>query len=887
VTDTPISAPSSSVYDESSIEAYEGLEAVRKKPGMYIGSTGPSGLHHMVYEVVDNSVDEALAGHCKNIDIVIHFDNTVTVADDGRGIPVKPHKDPRFKGASTLTVVMTILHAGGKFNNDKSGSYAMSAGTHGVGVSCVNALSEWMEVEVKRDGAIWFQRFERGEVMGEVSRIGEARHTGTKVRFKPDAKIFETTIFDYDTLASRLRELSYLNAGVRITLEDERAGGRQETYHFSGGLVEYVTHLNAGKQGLHKPINFTIEKLLKRQDADGNERDQRVMCEIAIQYNDSFAENVLGFTNNIYNRDGGTHITGFRKGLTRAVNNYGTRTDLFKKMKEGLSGEDIREGLTAIVSVKLTEPKYESQTKSKLVSTEATNLVESAVAEGLDTWLEENPKEAKNIINKAVLASQARAAARKAREMVRKSALDGFSGLPGKLADCSEKDPSQCELYLVEGDSAGGSAKSGRDRHYQAILPLRGKILNVERARLDKVLGNEEIRALITALGVGIGDDFEPKKVRYHKIIIMTDADVDGAHIRTLLLTFFFRQMRELIELGHVYIAMPPLFRVKKGKKIEYLDSELQKDKHLIELGLDSVTLRVRGEDLPPEGIEVTRSQLRVLFDTVLEMREALSNLRLKGISFDQLLAHRGDGGKLPRFYKQQTDGTNRFAFTSAEVESDPSNQELPAVPDAALTTPAAAPVYAEVAEPGIEGEETAQADAAADGDEVEAIEAAPVPVAEPVVDHRPKWRELTASEQLERNFATLAKLSIDPAWFYPRVQARDAAVIAAAMGTERKAPMVLLTKDDEQPVHSLMGLLEGVQKAGSKGVEIQRYKGLGEMNPEQLWETTMRRETRRLMKVHIDNDAETIFSVLMGDQVEPRRAFIQRYAAEVKNLDI
>ena len=855
--------PTAESYGVSSVKYFEGLEAVRKKPGMYIGSTGPAGLHHMVYEVVDNSIDEAMAGFAKQIDITIHYDNSVSVGDDGRGIPVGYHAET---GMNTLTLVLTKLHAGTKFSNDENSAYKVSAGTHGVGVSCVNALSETMDVEVKRDGVIWQQRFARGIPLGDVSSIGEARHSGTKVRFRPDPKIFETIEFDYETLVNRLRELAYLNTGVRILVEDERGAGRRELLESRGGLIEFVEHLNKGKTTIHKPIHFVTERSAKRKDADGIERDQRVSCEIAIQYNDSYSENVLSFANTINTRDGGTHVTGFRKALTRTINDYAKRNELLKKAKDGLSGEDIREGLTAIVSVKLTEATYESQNKVKLVSTEAAALVESAVAEGLNTWLEENPKEAKLLINKAVLAAQAREAARKARETVRKSVLDGFSGLPGKLADCSEKDPSLCELYLVEGDSAGGSAKSGRDRHYQAILPLRGKILNVERARLDRVLGNEEIRALITAMGTGIGEDnFNIEKLRYHKIIIMTDADVDGAHIRTLLLTFFFRQMRQIIEGGYLYIAMPPLYRVKKGKKIEYLDSDALKDRYLIDLGLDNIKVRVRSDDFPGEGLELSRNQLKELLEVTLELRDMMPGLRLRGVSWEQLLANRGDGGMIPRFVKLVPDGTMRFAYTASETEVQSGSTEMPAVSESA---------------------EPVGDSAGIDGTQPEFSAPAAPPNPGPAIY---RWRELSVAENIERCLGVLQRLSVQPEWLFRAPQVSNGVRIPGMPdpAADRKAPFVGVTNEIESSAQSLVDLIELVQRAGSKGVEIQRYKGLGEMNPEQLYETTMRRETRRLMKVELDSEAEAIFSVLMGDQVEPRRDFIQRYAPEVRNLDI
>jgi DNA gyrase subunit B len=851
-------------YEASDIKVLEGLDAVRKKPGMYIGSTGSAGLHHMVYEVVDNSIDEALAGHCTKVSVTIHYDNSITVSDNGRGIPVAEHATEKI---STLTVVMTKLHAGGKFDNDAEGGYSVSSGTHGVGVSCVNALAEWLEAEVKRDGKIWQQKFSRGVPMGDVQEIGDARHTGTTVRFKPDGKIFETLEYEFETLANRLRELAYLNAGLEIVIEDERGDGKELTFKYDGGLVEFVTHVNSSKNIVNKdPIYFINEKALSRKDPDGNERIQRVQAEVAIQYNDSFSENVLSFANNIHTRDGGTHVTGFRKAITRTINDYGKRNDLFKKLKDGLTGDDVREGLTAIVSVKLTEPQFESQNKVKLVSTEAASLVESATAEGLNTWLEEHPKEAKALINKAVMAAQARAAARKAREMVRKSALE-FTSLPGKLADCSEKDPALSELYLVEGDSAGGSAKSGRDRHYQAILPLRGKIINVEKARLDRVLSNEEIRALVTALGTGIGNDnFDVSKLRYHKVIIMTDADVDGAHIRTLLLTFFYRQMKPLIEHGHLYIAVPPLYRVRKGKKIQYLDTELQKDRYLIDLGVDSVKVRVMGDDMPKEGMELTKKQVKELLETTLKMRELLPSLRMRGVTLDHLLANRDDKGHFPR-YVSHFFGETKFAYSSQEVED--------------LTTAAEEQALKEM-------REEAEAQAKIDGEDFSQMEL-DLTIPE---DRVPKWRQLGAAEALEECIGKLAKLGIEGNKLFP--PERDIRSFGNGNGNGSSAPeetatlfTVQANEDDEQKLTSLVELVGFVQIVGSKGVEIQRYKGLGEMNPDQLYDTTMKMETRRLLQVTMDSEAETVFSTLMGDSVEPRREFIQQHAIHVQNLDV
>ncbi|MGA9141925.1 MAG: DNA topoisomerase (ATP-hydrolyzing) subunit B [Methanocella sp.] len=594
-------------YDASSIQVLEGLEAVRKRPSMYIGSTDYKGLHHLVYEVVDNSIDEALAGYCNNIEVSINENGSVTVTDDGRGIPVEMHE--KYKKPA-LEIVMTMLHAGGKFDNR---TYKVSGGLHGVGVSVVNALSRYLDVEVSRNGKVYFQRYERGKPVEEVKVVGESVHTGTKTTFMPDNAIFETLEFQYDILANRLRELAYLNKGIKITLTDKKAN-KSEQFHYEGGVVQFIDYLNEGKNVLHPhPIYFEREKDTTR-------------VEIAMQYNDGYSEVVLAFANNINTHEGGTHLSGFRAALTRSVNDYAKKNNLIKG-EMVLSGEDIREGLTAIISVKLTNPQFEGQTKTKLGNSDVKGIVETLVADGLNDYLEENPSDARKIIDKTVMAFQAREAARKARELTRrKSALEG-STLPGKLADCQERDASKCEIYIVEGDSAGGSAKQGRDRRNQAILPLRGKILNVEKARLNKILQSEEIRNLITAFGTGVGEDFALDKARYHKIILMTDADVDGAHIRTLLLTFFFRYMRPLVEAGYVYIAQPPLFRVKKGKDEKYVYNEAQLAETLEQMGRTGAGIqRYKGlGEMNPEQLWSTtmdpaqRTVLQVTMDDAIE----------------------------------------------------------------------------------------------------------------------------------------------------------------------------------------------------------------------------------------------------------------------------
>ena len=590
-------------YSAEEIQVLRGLEGVRKRPAMYIGSTNEKGLHHLVYEVVDNSIDEALAGFCNRIEVIIHKDGSVTVADNGRGIPVDIHPEV---GRPAVEVVLTMLHAGGKFGG---GGYKVSGGLHGVGVSVVNALSEWLEVRIKRDGNLYYQKFSKGEPLTDLKVIGKSKSTGTIITFKPDADIFETVDFNFDTLAKRLLELSFLNKDVKIILKDERLG-KEEVFEHSGGIKDFLKHLNQNKEPLHKIIYFEKEK-------------DEVVVEIALQFCNSFSENILSYTNNINTTEGGTHEVGFKTALTRVINDYAKKYNLIKENNISLQGEDIREGLTAIISVKVPDPQFEGQTKTKLVNTEVRSIVDSVVSEYLATFLEENPAVGKRLIENAVRAARAREAARKARELARRKTALESNTLPGKLADCSEKDPSQCELYLVEGDSAGGSAKQGRDRRFQAILPLRGKILNVEKSRLDKILANEEIRAMITALGTGVDKDFDIEKARYHRLIIMTDADVDGAHIRTLLLTFFYRYLRPLIEKGYVYIAQPPLYKVKKGKTEKYLYSDDELEKYLQEIGRDGVSIqRYKGlGEMDPEQLwETTMNpETRTILQVSLE----------------------------------------------------------------------------------------------------------------------------------------------------------------------------------------------------------------------------------------------------------------------------
>jgi DNA gyrase subunit B len=799
-------------YDATRITVLEGIEAVRMRPAMYIGDTGARGLHHCVYEVVDNSIDESLAGHCTSIQVKLNADGSVAVRDNGRGIPVDMHATEK---KPAVEVVLTTLHAGGKFDNE---SYKVSGGLHGVGVSCVNALSEWLEVEVRRDGRIHHQRFERGKPVSKLETIGETKTTGTLVTFFPDAAIFNTTAFDWDILANRLRELAFLNRGVEIILSREEPL-REETFMYKGGIEEFVKHLNRSKTALHpKVIYFTKER-------DGIE------VEIALQYTDAYNENLLCFANNINTIEGGTHLSGFRGALTRTVNAYAKANNLIKNESETMSGDDIREGLTGIISVKVPKPQFEGQTKTKLGNGEVQGIVESIVNEELGIFLEEHPSVARRVVEKALVAARARAAARKARDLTRrKGALDSGS-LPGKLADCSERDPAKCELYIVEGDSAGGSAKQGRNREFQAILPLRGKVLNVEKARIDKILNNREIRTLITAIGAGVGaDDFDISKARYHKIIIMTDADVDGAHIRTLLLTFFYRQMRELIERGYVYLAQPPLYKITRRRREEYVESEEEMTRKLLDLGAGDAVFET-GAQRTLKGRE-----LSALLDILIRMEQVSQTLARKGIEFGAYLALRN--AKTSHFpkYVATVDGEarQRFLYTDAEFKA-----------------------FADEVKRNT-------------GSQIEIFdngETAENP--EPAI-HR---TEIYAAPSLGRLVTALEKkgFALD-----------DYQGNGDPLG-------VLNNGQEEIPVPSLVGLLDTIRDLGRQGLSIQRYKGLGEMNPEQLYETTMDPAARKLLKVVLESPTttDTIFTTLMGEEVEPRRQFIENNALNVKNLDI
>jgi len=832
------------VYDEKSIKILEGLEAVRKRPAMYIGNTDIIGLHHLVWEVVDNSVDEALAGDCDHIHLTIHYDNSLTVVDNGAGIPVEPH--PARPDKSTVEIVMTVLHAGGKFDRE---AYKYSGGLHGVGVSVVNFLSEWLEVEVKRNGGVWLQRYERGKPLAAPEKIATTRKTGTKVRFRPDPKIFSTIDFSFETISNRFRELAFLNPGLTMVAEDERTG-KSHTFLFKGGIVEFVQHVNENRNLINpKAIFFSKSKDFQRGEES---QTDTIQADIAIQYNDTFTENIYAFANSISNPDGGTHVSGFRRALTRTLNDYAKRNDMLKKVEEGITGEDVREGLTAVINIKISDPQFEGQTKGKLLNMEVEGLVTQIVNEGLSEYLEENPSVARKILDKVILAARARFAARKAREIVRKSVMDGGT-LPGKLADCSDRDPVNCEIFIVEGDSAGGSAKQGRDRHYQAILPLRGKIINVERAQIDRVLGNEEIRTMVTALGTSIGkDNFDLAKLRYHKLIIMTDADFDGSHIRTLLLTFFFRQMRELIERGHVFIAQPPLFRVSHGKKLDqYLKDEPGLDELLLDFGCKQANLEIRNGS--GKGEPLARAGFKELLDQWRRLRVLARSLERKGISLMDYVAQRAANGRLPLYLIVPAEGQRVFCYTEAELAR-----------------------HEEQYQNGSNGETTNGVAAEGEEDvEQDFRETAPARPRQEVIEF-PEAREIEAIvRQLEKAGVPPERYYSDPS-DHTRRQAN--------------APFVLQdAKEQVEMLHSISDVFDKVKEIGGRGLTIQRYKGLGEMRAEQLWDTTMNPATRTLMQVRLDDaiEADRIFNILMGDQVPPRRAFIQQHAPEVRNLDI
>jgi DNA gyrase subunit B len=800
-------------YTGGNIKVLKGLEAVRTRPAMYIGSTDGYGLHHLVYEVVDNSVDEAMAGYCDAIAVTIHKDNSVTVDDNGRGIPIDVMKG---EGKSAAEVVLTVLHAGGKFDRD---TYKVSGGLHGVGVSVVNALSERLAAEIRRDGNLYRIGFERGRTTFPLAAVGKARKTGTKITFKPDTTIFTETEFSFDLLSGRLREIAFLNAGLRIAITDERTDKSHE-FLYKGGISEFVKHLNRNKEPLH-PRPVWIEGAR-----------EGVHIEVALQYNNSYQETVFSFANNINTHDGGTHLIGFRSALTRAINQYANANNLLKGFKENLSGDDVREGLTAVVSVKVPEPQFEGQTKNRLGNSEVKGFVDSLVYERLLIFFDENPSVARKIIEKGLEAARARDAARKAKELVRrKGALDS-EGLPGKLADCQEKDPARCEIFLVEGDSAGGSAKQARDRRFQAILPLKGKILNVEKARIDKMLSSQEIRTMIAALGTGIGkDDHDPSKVRYGKIIIMTDADIDGAHIRTLLLTFFFRNMEELVKNGHIYIAQPPLYGLKRGKETTYFKDDAAYREHLIRSGVQGRSVQGNGRG-PLAGqrlVDWLRKIARLQW-----LAEKADRRGLPAFLLLSLGAHAGEGAKV----LESEQAARRF-FAALIGDWKTSRPDV--------TGPSVAVEDDPVANNGL-------------------------------VRVRLSWKRggLPMSCLVDRKLMESADLM--------EVAALQAEVL------EILSPPFRLEGDGAFPeADGPLCLLNQVLEAGKRGQTIQRYKGLGEMNPEQLWETAMNPETRVLLRVSVEDEytADEIFSTLMGDQVDPRREFIEKNALDVTSLDI
>jgi DNA gyrase subunit B len=797
-------------YNAEKIKVLSGLEPVRKRPGMYIGSTGPSGLHNLIFELVDNSIDEALAGWCKNIEVILHSDGSATVRDDGRGIPTEIHPT---EGRSALEVVMTTLHSGGKFDHR---TYKVATGLHGVGLSVVNALSEWLEVEVRRGGKVYGQRYERGKPVTAVSVIGETKRSGTEIRFMPDPEIFEETEFNFDILVNRLREQAFLNKGVRIVLRDERSEKpRERVFQYDGGIVSFVEYLSRGKELLHPtPIFITGSR-------DGTK------VEVAIQYTDGYSEMILSFANNKNTEEGGTHVTGFRSALTRVINDYARSLGL-SKQDQSLLGEDIREGLIAVVSVMLPDPQFEGQTKAKLGNSEVKGIVEMIVADGLISYFEENPSVVRRIVEKALIAARAREAAKKQRELARKKSIIEMEALPSKLADCVERDPKKAELFIVEGESAGGIAKQGRNRNFQAILPLRGKVINVEKNRFEKVLSNEEIKAIISAIGTGVGKDFDIKKLRYNKIIIMTDADVDGAHIRVLLLTFFYRYMPQLIG-EHIYIAQPPLYRVKKGKKEIYISNDRELEVFLIREGAAGIRVIEEGS-----GVEIEGGKLREFLLSLGEFERIVERMEEKGISISDYMELRKRGV----VYRIRA-GLREYYFLDVEEARRKFEEEME-----------------QVRAVGVDSDQPNLIDEM----RVESEELEP--------------QEIPEIRELEALISRMSRIGVDMRGF---------------LEGRRTASFTVIEDGRRHRVEGAEELLELVKRIGARGTTIQRYKGLAEMNAEQLWETTMDPERRTLLKVRIEDaiEADRIFTILMGTRVEPRRAFIQAYAPEVRNLDI
>jgi DNA gyrase subunit B len=840
-------------YGADKIKVLEGLEAVRKRPAMYIGSTGAPGLHHLVYEIVDNSIDEALAGFCDQVNVTIHIDNSITVVDNGRGIPVDQHES----GRSAAEVVLTVLHAGGKFDND---SYKVSGGLHGVGVSVVNALSERLDLEIWRNGQVYQQSYERGVPTGDLDVTGTTQRRGTKVTFKPDTQVFEVIEFSFDTLAQRLRELAFLNGGILITLDDER-DGKSHKFQYDGGIVSFVEHLNKNKANVNdKPIYM-------RGTRDGIE------AEIALQWNDGYSELIFTFANNINTHEGGTHLSGFRSALTRTINAYATRSNLAKDLKDAsISGDDIREGLTGVISVKIPQPQFEGQTKTKLGNTEVKGIVEAIVNDKLGQFLEENPAIAKRIIGKAVDAARAREAARKARDLVRrKGALDG-SSLPGKLADCQERDPAQSELYIVEGESAGGSAKQGRDRRFQAILPIKGKILNVEKARFDKMLSSDEIKTMIAALGCGIGnEDFDPDKLRYHRVIIMTDADVDGSHIRTLLLTFFYRQMGQLIDRGHIYIAQPPLFRAKRGRQETYIKDERELETFLIRRAVESRVVRLA------DGSEMSGETLERHLQGMIGYRKLLQLIARRGNPAEVVAALVEHDARDKSFFEQR-ERLDVIAMrmttpvrTVSVTRDDEHNVFALAVEDRSQGYPRRYDIGVDFITSGEYRTLTAAYR------EIQAVRFPVVVKAAAAGDEALPEDEGTASA----GESAIGGGPLDEPTRLAAEPRPDTEAAAAAGRRGRKEADVTLDDVD--------AFVEFFIAAGRRGVAVNRYKGLGEMNPDTLWMTTMDPENRTLLQVRAEDHAEAdqMFTTLMGDQVEPRRKFIEDNALDVRNLDV